>query len=45
MLFVVAAVILAILGVVALLRGEILWGVLLIVAACAVGPGGWFVFD
>lgn len=38
------AVILAIVGVVQLLQGQILWGILLLVAAAAVGPGGWSVF-
>lgn len=40
----VAAVILAILGIVNILQGAILWGVLLLVFAAAVGPGGWSVF-
>lgn len=44
-LFVVLAVILAIAGVVALLRGSVLIGIILIIAAFAVGPGGWFIFD
>lgn len=38
------AVILVIGGLVQLLEGQILWGLLLIVAGCAVGPGGWSVF-
>ena len=41
----ILAVILAIWGIVTLVRGQILWGILLLVAACAVGPGGWFIFD
>jgi hypothetical protein len=40
----ILAVILAVVGVVQLLQGEIIFGVLLLVAAAAVGPGGWSVF-
>ena len=39
-----AAVVLAIAGIVALVSGSILWGIILLVAACAVGPGGWSIF-
>jgi hypothetical protein len=39
-----AAVILVIAGVIALLNGSIIFGILLIVVGCAVGPGGWSVF-
>jgi hypothetical protein len=35
------AVILAVFGVLELLGGHLLWALLLFVAACAVGPGGW----
>jgi hypothetical protein len=35
------AVILAVLGVITLLNGSVIFGILLLVAACAVGPGGW----
>jgi hypothetical protein len=38
------AVILVIVGIVQLLQGQIIFGVLLIVAGCAVGPGGWTIF-
>jgi hypothetical protein len=38
------AVVLAIVGVVQLLQGQILLGILLLIAACAVGPGGWSIF-
>jgi hypothetical protein len=37
------ALIPAIAGVVRLLQGDILVGVLLLVIACAIGPGGWSV--
>jgi hypothetical protein len=40
----IAAVILAILGIVSLLSGSILWGILLLIAAALVGPGGYSVF-
>jgi hypothetical protein len=40
----VAAVFMGIAGVVALLKGEVLWGIVLIVAACVVGPGGYSIF-
>ena len=38
------AVILAIAGVVQLLQGQLLWAVILFIAACAVGPGGYSIF-
>ena len=40
----VIAVILAIVGVVQLLQGQIILGIVLIVAACLVGPGGYSLF-
>ncbi|MCU1589514.1 MAG: hypothetical protein JWP11_770 [Frankiales bacterium] len=40
----IAAVVLAIWGVVALLHGSILMGLVLLVVACLVGPGGYSVF-
>ena len=42
-LFIIAAI-LVIAGIVSLLRGEILWGVVLIVIGLLVGPGGVSVF-
>ena len=44
-IFAILAIILAVYGVVRLVQGDILWGIVLIIAACAVGPGGWFIFD
>jgi hypothetical protein len=41
----ILAVIIAIAGVVSLFRGEILWGIGLLVVACIVGPGGYSIFD
>jgi hypothetical protein len=38
------AVVIAIAGIVALLRGSIVMGIVLLVVACAVGPGGWSIF-
>jgi len=40
----VIAVILAIVGVVQLLQGQIIFGIVLLVAACLVGPGGYSIF-
>ena len=40
----VIAVILVISGIVSLFRGEMLWGVLLIVVGLLVGPGGVSIF-
>jgi uncharacterized membrane protein (DUF2068 family) len=38
------AVLIAIYGVVRLIQGDILWGVILLVLACIVGPGGYSIF-
>jgi hypothetical protein len=35
------ALVLVIAGIVKIVKGDILVGVILIVLACAVGPGGW----
>ncbi len=40
----VLAVIIAIVGIVQLLQGQIIFGIILLVVAAAVGPGGWSVF-
>lgn len=40
----IAAVILAVAGVVEVVRGEVIAGVLLIVLACLVGPGGYSIY-
>lgn len=39
----IAAVILAVLGIVSLLSGSILWGVVLLIVAALIGPGGYSV--
>ncbi|MGH2631677.1 MAG: GPGG-motif small membrane protein [Actinomycetota bacterium] len=44
MLWIIAAV-LVIAGIVAIVRGGILWGIVLIVAGLLVGPGGVSLFD
>ena len=38
------AVVIAVIGLVQLLQGQILLGIILLVVAAAVGPGGWSVF-
>lgn len=38
------ALVLAISGIVKIVSGEILLGVVLLILACAVGPGGWSIF-
>ena len=40
----IIAVVLAIVGVVQLIQGQIIFGIVLLVAACLVGPGGYSIF-
>jgi hypothetical protein len=40
----IAAVVLAIVGVVQLLQGQILLGIVLLIVAALVGPGGYSIF-
>lgn len=40
----VGAVIVAIIGIFQLLQGQIILGIVLLVVAAAIGPGGWSVF-
>ena len=40
----VLAVIIAIVGVVQLIQGQIVFGIVLLIAACLVGPGGYSIF-
>lgn len=40
----VIAAILAVVGVVQLLQGQIIFGIVLLIAACLVGPGGYSIF-
>ena len=44
LLWVIAAVLVAV-GIVQLIQGQIIFGIVLIVAACLVGPGGYSVFN
>jgi hypothetical protein len=44
MLLAIIAAIVAIVGVVQLLQGQILFGIILLVIACLVGPGGYSIF-
>jgi hypothetical protein len=39
------AVIVAIVGVVQLLQGQIIFGIALLVLACIIGPGGYSIFN
>ena len=43
-LWVVAAIV-AVVGVVQLVQGQILFGIVLLVGACLVGPGGYSIFS
>jgi hypothetical protein len=43
-LFIIAAI-LVISGIFALIRGSVLWGILLIVLGLLVGPGGYSIFQ
>ena len=38
------AAMLVVVGIVQLFQGQLLFGIVLIVVGCAVGPGGWSVF-
>jgi hypothetical protein len=40
----IVAVVLAVIGVIQLLQGQIILGIILLVAAAAVGPGGFSIF-
>jgi hypothetical protein len=39
------AVVLVIAGIVSLIRGEVLWGIVLIIVGLLVGPGGVSIFN
>ena len=41
----IIAVIFVIVGIVQLLQGQLIFGVVLIVIGCAIGPGGWSIFN
>jgi hypothetical protein len=40
----ILAVILVVPGIVSLVRGQMLWGIVLIIVGLAVGPGGYSIF-
>jgi hypothetical protein len=40
----ILAVILVVAGIFAIVRGQLLWGIVLIVVGLAVGPGGYSIF-
>jgi hypothetical protein len=44
-LLTVLAAILAVVGVIQLLQGQIIFGVVLLIAAALVGPGGYSIFN
>jgi hypothetical protein len=44
MLIVALAVIIAVVGLVQLLQGQIIFGLILLILACVVGPGGYSIF-
>jgi len=44
LLWIIAAI-LVIVGIVQLFQGQVIWGVVLIIIGCLVGPGGYSVFN
>lgn len=40
----ILAVILVVSGIISLVRGQMLWGIVLIIVGLAVGPGGYSIF-
>jgi len=43
-LWIIAAVI-AVIGIIVLISGSVLWGIILLVVAAVVGPGGYSIFQ
>ncbi len=43
-LWIIAAII-AVIGIIVLISGSVLWGIILLVAAAIVGPGGYSIFQ
>jgi hypothetical protein len=41
----IIAVVIAIIGVIVLISGSVLWGIILLVLAALVGPGGYSIFN
>jgi hypothetical protein len=44
LLWIIAAI-LVIVGIITLIAGSVLWGIILIVLGCLVGPGGYSIFN
>jgi hypothetical protein len=40
----IIAVVIAIIGIIVLISGSILWGIILLIVAALVGPGGYSIF-
>jgi hypothetical protein len=40
----IIAVIVAIIGIIVLISGSIIWGIVLLIAAALIGPGGYSIF-
>jgi hypothetical protein len=40
----IIAVVVAIIGIIVLISGSVLWGILLLIVAALIGPGGYSVF-
>lgn len=40
----ILAVIIAVVGIIVLISGSVLWGIILLVVAALVGPGGYSIF-
>ena len=45
MLLWLIALVIGVVGAVQILQGQLLFGILLIVLACAIGPGGYSIFN
>jgi drug/metabolite transporter (DMT)-like permease len=41
----IIAVVIAVIGVIVLISGSVLWGIILLVLAALVGPGGYSIFN
>jgi hypothetical protein len=41
----IIAVVVAVIGVIVLISGSVLWGIILLVLAALIGPGGYSIFN
>ena len=41
----IIAVVVAVIGVIVLISGSILWGIILLILAALIGPGGYSIFN